>query len=77
MRKIYVLGRGCRRSDMLLENTRLAAAQSGLSCDIRRIEDTASIMRFGVGRPPALVVDGRVRIADACPSVEEIKKFLQ
>jgi small redox-active disulfide protein 2 len=74
--RIQVLGMGCPKCKKLAENTEAAVKELGLGGIIEKVTDIKEIMRLGVMTTPALVVDGRVRVAGKVPSVEEIKKML-
>ena len=73
---IQVLGPGCPRCKQLLNNTQVAVMQANLDANVEKIEDIATIMKFGVMSTPALVVDGVVKFSGKVPSVEELKKIL-
>ena len=53
-----------------------AAAELSLDCEIRKVTAVADIMKFGVMMTPALVVDGKVKVAGKVPSLDEIKKLI-
>jgi len=48
----------------------------GISADISKVDDIKKIMRYGVMTTPALVIDGKVKVAGKLPSSEEIKQLL-
>lgn len=77
MKKIEILGPGCPKCEKLLEETKTAAAELGLECEIVKINDLQKIMAYGVMMTPALVVDGTVKVVGKVPSTEEIKNLLQ
>lgn len=77
MKTIHILGTGCAKCVRLQESTAQAAGEMGLDCEIKKITDLKSIMLFGVMTMPALVVDGKVKVAGKVPSVDEIKTLLQ
>jgi len=76
MARIRVLGMGCPKCKKLAENAEAAAKELGLSASVEKVSDIKEIMRLGVMTTPALVVDGKVKVAGKVPSVEEIKKLL-
>lgn len=76
MKKIKILGVGCPKCKKLEEETRVAANELGLDCDIDKVTDIDKITAYGVIMTPALVVDGQVKVTGKVPSVEELKKFL-
>lgn len=74
--RIQILGTGCSKCQKLTENTDAAAKELGLPYELEKVKDINQIMSFGVMMTPALVVDGKVRVAGKVPSVDEIKKLL-
>jgi small redox-active disulfide protein 2 len=74
--KLQVLGPGCPNCKKLEANTRQAAEELGLSCEVLKITDINEIISFGVMKTPALALDGTVKITGKVASVEEIKKLL-
>jgi len=76
MKLIQVLGTGCPKCRKLEENTKLAAEQLALECEIFKVSDINAIMQMGVMMTPALVVDGIVKVTGKVPSVEELKIIL-
>ena len=74
--KLQILGTGCARCKALMIATENAAQTLGLPYELEKITDLQRIMSFGVMMTPALVVDGRVKVAGRVPTVEEIRKLL-
>ncbi len=74
--KIEVLGTGCAKCTTLYENTKKALEESGKSAEVVKVEDIASIMKYGVMSTPALVIDGKVKFSGKVASVGEIKGLL-
>ena len=77
MKTLQVLGTGCARCRKLTEQAEAAAKALGIEYRIEKIDDLQEIMKFGVMTTPALVVDGRVKVAGKVPSVDEIKQLLR
>lgn len=51
--------------------------QTGAEVTIRKVEDIMEIMKYNViATPPAVVVDGEVKIKGHVPSEKEIKKII-
>ena len=73
---IKVLGTGCANCKRLEENTRKAVEELGLDATIEKVTEIKDIMKYGVMKTPALVVDEKVRIMGRVPTSEEIKKYL-
>ena len=76
MKKIQILGPGCRRCHTLAETATIAAKELGLPYELEHITDISRYAEFGVMFTPALVVDGTLKVAGRLPSVAEIKKML-
>jgi small redox-active disulfide protein 2 len=76
MKLIQILGTGCPKCQKLEENTKLAAEQLALECEIFKVSDINAIIQMGVMMTPALVVDGKVKVTGKVPSVEELKKLI-
>ena len=74
--EIRILGTGCPKCHKLEEETRLAAAELSLDCNIEKVTALQDIMSYGVMITPALVVDGAVKVAGKVPSRDEIKQML-
>ena len=76
MRKIQILGSGCRKCTLLAETADAAARDLGLDYTLEKVTDLNRFAEFGVMFTPALVVDGVVKIAGKVPSLEDTKKLL-
>jgi len=77
MRKIQILGPGCKRCVTLADTAKQAAEELGLTYEIEKITDFNRFADFGVMFTPALVVDGVVKVAGKVPSVEQTKRMLE
>ena len=76
MKKLQILGTGCAKCANLAAATEQAAKTLGIDYELEKVTELNQIMTFGVMMTPALVVDGKVKLAGRVPSVEEIKKLL-
>ena len=74
--KIQILGTGCTKCQQLTENAAAAAQELGVPYELEKVTNLQEIMKFGVMRTPALVVDGVVKIVGKVPSPQEIKPLL-
>lgn len=74
--KLQILGTGCAKCNALTQATEQAAQTLGLPYELEKVTDLKQIMAFGVMQTPALVVDGKVKLAGKVPSADEIKKLL-
>ena len=75
--KIEILGTGCPKCKKLAELVEQAVKESGIEAEITKITEINEIMNYGVMITPALVIDGKVKIAGKIPSLEEIKNWLK
>jgi len=73
---IKILGTGCSNCKKLEENTRKAVEELGIEANIEKVTDIKDIMKYGVMKTPALVVDEKVKIMGRVPTPEEIKKYI-
>lgn len=76
MKKVQILGTGCRKCVQLKSQTEETIKQLGLEATVEKVEDIAKIAEFGVFMTPALVVDGQVKVQGRIPSVQELEKML-
>lgn len=58
--KVEILGTGCKKCQQLEANAKEAIANRQLDADVAHITDTMEIIKRGVMKTPALVVDGQV-----------------
>ena len=45
--------------------------------EVIKVRDIETIARYGVVMTPALVVDGKVKVAGKVPKLEEIKEWIK
>ncbi|ABB30761.1 redox-active disulfide protein 2 [Geobacter metallireducens RCH3] len=74
--KIEVLGTGCAKCKTLYENAKKAVEMSGKEAEVIKVEEIQKIMKYGVMRTPALVVDGVVKFSGKVASPDEIRGML-
>lgn len=76
MKKIEILGTGCKKCNDLAETAKKTADSMGIEYELEKVTDIQKIMEYGIMMTPALVVDGEVKVSGKVPSVDDIKKFL-
>ena len=76
MKKIEVLGTGCRKCSDLADTVKKTVEEMGIEYDLTKITDIQKIVEYGVMTTPALVVDGEVKVSGKIPSADDIKKYL-
>jgi len=74
--KIEIIEIGCPSCKVLVDRTRQAVNELGLSEHIEEINDISEMMKYGITSLPALIIDGKVMSEGKVPKVEEIKEFL-
>jgi small redox-active disulfide protein 2 len=77
MVRIEILGVGCPRCDALVQATERVAEQLGLDYELLRITDMLRFADYDVMTPPALVVDGQVKVSGRVPKDEQLKALLR
>ena len=76
--KIEILGSGCKNCNKLTENVSKAVFLSGREdIEIIKIEDMMEIVKYGVMRTPALVINGEVKFVGRVPEVKEIRDLIE
>jgi small redox-active disulfide protein 2 len=75
--QLLVLGTGCAKCVKLAEQTKQAADELGLQCEITKVTDFRQIMARGVMMTPALAVNGTIKVVGKVPIIPEIKAILQ
>lgn len=58
--KVEILGTGCKKCHQLEANTKEAIAALNLEAEVFHITDTMEIVKRGVMKTPALVVNGKI-----------------
>jgi len=76
MKKIKVLGSGCKNCETMANLIKLAAEQAGIEIELEKVTDMAQIMGFGVMSTPGVVVDGKVVHAGGLPAPDSIRQWL-
>ena len=74
--KIEVLGSGCVDCIQLYENAKKALEESGKEGEVLKVEGIATMLKYGILYPPALIIDGTVKCSGQLLSAAEIKEML-
>lgn len=77
MKQILVLGSGCAKCNNLYQNVDDTARQLDIEYSIEKVTDILRFVDYGVMITPALVIDGKLKLAGKLPSQEQLKQFLQ
>ena len=81
--EVEVLGKfpECQRCKKTFENVQKAAellSERGIEVKVSKVDAAAreTIARYGIVIPPAVAVNGFVRVAGRVPSVDEVKMLI-
>lgn len=74
---IKILGSGCSNCKKLHQTAIDAAKELNVDATFEKIEDIPEIMKYGVMRTPALVINEKVKVFGRVPSKEEVKKYIE
>ena len=69
---IKVLGSGCSSCKKLEKNAIKAVEEVGIKGEVIKVEDFQEIMKYGVMKTPALVINEEVKFVGKIAKVEEI-----
>ena len=73
MMEIKILGSGCVNCKKLEEN---AVRELQVDSTIIKVQDIREIMKYGVMRTPAIVINEKVKMAGKVCTAEEIKRYI-
>jgi len=76
MKKLQILGTGCKKCLLLTEHAETAAKELGIDYQLEKITDIGKITEMGVMMTPALAIDDAIVLSGKTSSSEEIKKIL-
>lgn len=74
--KIEILGTGCKKCQQLEANAKTAIASKDLQAEIFHVTDPMEIVKRGVMKTPALVVDGKVLSQGKVLEPQEVELLL-
>ena len=74
--KIKVLGSGCKNCQILEKNVKEALRENGKEAEVEKVTDMKEIMKFGVMKTPALVIDEKVVVSGRVATVKELIEIL-
>ena len=74
--KLQILGTGCAKCNQLAAATQAAADRLGLEYEMEKVTDFIRFAEFGVMVTPALIVDGKLKVAGRIPSDADLEKML-
>jgi small redox-active disulfide protein 2 len=74
--KLQILGTGCAKCNQLATATKAAADRLGLEYEMEKVTDFIRFAELGVMVTPALLVDGKLKVAGRVPSDAELETML-
>jgi small redox-active disulfide protein 2 len=74
--EIKVLGTGCAKCKSLEKKVLESVASLNIDANVSKVEDIYQIMKYGVMRTPALVIDEKVVLSGRLPNEQELKELL-
>lgn len=74
---VQVLGIGCVRCRRTLALVEEVVRTAGLDAVVRKVDDPQAFVTYGVMRPPAVVVDGRLVHVGSVPSRSQVAGWIQ
>lgn len=74
---IKILGSGCINCKKLYEMVKEVIDEKNIDSTIEKVEDFKDIMKYGVMRTPALVINGKVKVSGRVPAKSEIIQYIQ
>jgi small redox-active disulfide protein 2 len=77
MKKVQILGTGCKKCNDLTANAEKAAGAVGVEIQIEKVTQLNDIMAFGVMTTPGLVIDGKVVSQGKLLTPEQIASHLK
>ncbi len=75
--KLQILGTGCAKCNQLAVAAKAAADRIGLDYEMEKVTDFIRFAELGVMVTPALLVDGKLKVAGRVPSDAELETMLQ
>ena len=76
MIEVKILGTGCANCKATQRLVEQVLAAKGVQARIEKVEDIASILRYGVMSTPGVVIDGKVVHAGGVPARAQIERWL-
>jgi len=76
MIEVKILGTGCANCKATQRLVEQVLAAKGVQARIEKVEDIASIMRYGVMSTPGVVIDGKVVHAGGVPARAQVEQWL-
>ena len=76
MKKIQVLGSGCKNCETTAKLIQIAADEAGVKIELEKVTDISEIMSHGIMSTPGVIVDGKVVHAGGLPGPDQVRKWI-
>ncbi|NYS60911.1 thioredoxin family protein [Vreelandella salicampi] len=77
MKKIEVLGTGCKKCTTTAEHIGAVAKELGIEASVEKVTDPGVIMSYQVMSTPAVAIDGKLAHSGSVPDRRKIETMLQ
>ena len=77
MIEIRILGTGCANCKATQRLVEQVLAARSVQARVEKVEDIASIMRYGVMSTPGVVIDGKVVHAGGVPARAQVEQWVE
>ncbi|MCL7930280.1 thioredoxin family protein [Halomonas llamarensis] len=77
MKKIEVLGTGCKKCITTAEQIDAIAKELGIEASVEKVTDPGTIMSYQVMSTPAVVIDGKLAHSGSVPDRNKIESMLK
>ena len=74
--KIEILGTGCSKCKKTKESIERVLKETGVEAEVVKVEDFETILNYGVMVTPAVVIDGKVKLAGKVPDEKDVRKWI-
>jgi len=73
---VKVLGTGCAKCQALEKIVAEVIAETGIEAKLEKVSDIKQIVSYGIMSTPALVINGKTKIAGKVPTKEKVRELL-
>ncbi|MBS9403943.1 thioredoxin family protein [Halomonas sp. TRM85114] len=77
MKKIEVLGTGCKKCVNTAEQIQEVAGELGIEVEVQKVTDPAAIMSYQVMSTPGVAIDGKLVHSGSVPNRGKIESWLK
>ncbi len=76
MKEITVYGPGCMKCQKTEEIIKQAVEAAGIQAAVTKVTDVQKMVAAGVMSPPAVAVDGVVKLTGRIPRPDEVRQWI-